>query len=89
MSILLEQKKIKCRKIHVCQGCGRQLQIDEIAIKSTISYSYDSIWYCYECRSCYEYHEKYCNFCKYFYDCIGADYEAGILKNCRQRRRLK
>lgn len=82
VDIIKEPHKIKVRKPHICQGCGKTIQIKEEAISSTFADRGD-IWTFYECLDCADYRNKICNSCKDYEYCIGEDYYIGVIKTCK------
>ena len=82
VDILQKPKKVKVRKDHICQGCGKKIIKGEKATYS--KYVGDGlVWYFYECSECREYYKDNCSDCKDYRECIGENYELGIIKECR------
>jgi len=83
---LLERKKVKVRKPHICQGCGKKIETDEIAIVSVVADG-GTVWRYYECIVCHEYVESDCRKCGDFDYCIGERYFVGLIKECKDERK--
>jgi len=84
MSELIEYKRVKVRKDHKCQGCGKTIHKSEYAHDSACSDG--EIYHIYECDDCYQYVKDVCLKCKDFSYCIGEDYPYGALKECQREK---
>lgn len=79
---LQEPKKVKIRKNHICQGCGKTLNtganvtVTKCADGGT-AYSF------YECEECRSWVEEKCYKCNDFVYCIGENYRIGSIANCK------
>jgi hypothetical protein len=88
MADLLESKKVRTRKEHTCQGCGKHIKKGELANMAVVADS-GAIWRYYECEKCFDYAQKECSHCKDFDFCLGLNYEMGSLKMCMDERSLE
>lgn len=79
---LLKQKAVKCRKRHVCQGCGKEIAVGEIVMTTTVV-GVDGIWTYRECDQCHAFWEKECCVCSNIEYCIGENYSVGSFLECR------
>lgn len=87
MTDLLESKKVKTRKPHICQGCGRQLQKGDTAQVDKLADG-GEIWRFYHCDDCWEWWQKECNGCDELKAgfCIAEHYPVGAIAECRREK---
>lgn len=76
-----EPRKVKIRKPHICQGCGKELKTGEIVTSSTYADS-GEIYTFYECCECADHVAKVCRTCKDADMCICENYYVGLIKEC-------
>ena len=76
-----ERHEVKVRKPHICQGCGKHIEIGETATTATYANGGD-IWTFYECPDCADHVCKVCTTCNDQDICIGLDYHVGLVKEC-------
>lgn len=83
---LLQSKKVKTRKVHICQGCGKKLEKGE-NIQADTLVDGGEIWRFYHCDDCWEYMQKNCNSCPdHDETCIGEHYPIGTIADCKRER---
>mgnify|MGYP001294739571 CR=1 FL=1 len=85
VSVINEPHKVRVRKPHICQGCGKKIEMGEEATSSTFAEGRD-IWTFYECEDCRGYFDSNCNGCRDFEYCIGENYFVGTIKECKRER---
>ena len=83
VNTIKEPHKVRVRKSHICQGCGKKINIGDIAITSTYSDGGD-IWTFYECDDCVDYRNSKCCKCKDYDLCMGENYQIGLIKDCKK-----
>ncbi|OPY87466.1 MAG: hypothetical protein A4E71_01004 [Smithella sp. PtaU1.Bin162] len=86
MADLLESKRVKVRKPHICQGCGKKIEVGETAIVSVVADG-GTVWRYYECIVCHKYAESNCYKCSDFDYCVGENYFVGLIKECMAERK--
>lgn len=79
-----EPKKVKIRKDHTCQGCGKKLNKSEEATVSKYAES-GTVYSFYECDDCRKHFEDKCKQCKDYYDCMGENYYLGLITECKEQ----
>jgi hypothetical protein len=85
VSVIKEPHIVKVRKPHVCQGCGKKIEIGEQATSATYADGGD-IWTFHECDDCRAYFKSNCTGCRDFEYCIGENYSVGTIKECKTDR---
>ncbi len=86
MPDLLQSKKVKTRKAHTCQGCGRRIEKGETVQADTLADG-GEIYRLYHCDECQGYLQKHCNHCPdHSETCIGVHYPIGQIRECRKER---
>lgn len=85
MTELLRSKKVKTRKDHICQGCGKKIEKGSNVQADTLVDGGD-IWRLYHCDECWNWWENVCGKCtslKYG-QCIAENYPIGAISECRR-----
>lgn len=84
MAVILEDPKIiKVRKEHICQGCGKKINIGERVTVTKLAND-GTAYSFYECDECNKYFNDKCCGCKDFDYCIGENYPVGAIKECQE-----
>ena len=83
---LIPSHKVKTRKEHTCQGCGKTIQKSEQAFNTVCVDSRD-IFSFYECLKCFEYYNTKCVLCKDKSYCIEDNYSVGTIKECKEEQK--
>ena len=81
-TVLQEPQKVKIRKDHICQGCGKKLHRGEDIYSSSFA-SDGQAWTFYECDSCREFYDNHCATCDDCANCVGFNYAIGLFAECR------
>lgn len=81
VNTLKEPHIVKVRKQHICQGCGKKIEIGEKVTSSTFVDS-GEVYTFYECDICRKHIDAKCSSCSDFNYCIGEDYSVGSIKEC-------
>ena len=81
--VLTNTHRVKTRKDHVCQGCGKTMPKGSECYSTSIAGD-GTAYTLYECEECRDYYIENCDGCKDFEYCLGENYQVGAIRRCRQ-----